>query len=92
MSEGFGLPLAEALKLGVPCVVSDIPPFHEVADTGALFADPESPKDFADKIMSLDDKQVRERLVKSGKKHIDTFSWENSARVLLDSCKKLAAN
>ncbi len=89
-SEGFGLPLAEALKLGVPCVVSDIPPFHEVAGEGALFADPTSPKDFADKIKQLDQKAKREMLIKSGHVHIDSFSWKKSATILLDTAKKLA--
>lgn len=89
-SEGFGLPLAEALKINVPCVVSDIPPFHEVAGQGALFADPNSPKDFAAKIKQLDDKGEREKLIKIGHKHIDTFSWEKSARVLLDAAQKLS--
>lgn len=88
-SEGYGLPLAEALKLGVPAVASDIPPFHEVAGDGALFADPNDPKDFANKIMSLDDLDARQKLVRKGKKHIDTFSWEKSARVLLNAAQGL---
>jgi len=88
-SEGFGLPLAEALKLGVPCVVSDIPPFHEVAGEGALFADPNDPKHFADKIMALDGKEAREKLIEIGRRHIDSFSWEQSARVLLGAAESL---
>ncbi len=89
-SEGFGLPLAEALKLGVPCVVSDIAPFHEVAGEGALFANPNDPEDFARKIAALDSKDEREKLIRIGKKHIDTFSWQKSAQVLLDAAKKLS--
>ena len=88
-SEGYGLPLAEALKLGVPCVVSDIPPFHEVAGQGALFADPEDPADFAYKISSLDEKSTREALVGGGKRHIETFSWQNSANTLLETAEQL---
>lgn len=39
-SEGFGLPLAEALVLGVPAICSDIPVFHEVAGDNATYIDP----------------------------------------------------
>lgn len=90
-SEGFGLPLAEALKLNVPCVVSDIPPFHEVAGKGALFANPTDPEDFADKIMLLDEKTKRNALTKVGHTHIDSFSWKKSAQTLLNAAKELVS-
>ncbi len=88
-SEGFNLNLAEALKLGVPCVFSDIPVHHEVAGDGALFADPRSPKDFAEKITSLDNVAVREALIAKGQAHIQKFSWQHSAHVLLSAARDL---
>lgn len=39
-SEGFGLPLVEAMVLGTPIVCSDIPVFHEVAGDHATYLDP----------------------------------------------------
>lgn len=89
-SEGFNLNLAEALKAGTPCVVSDIPVHHEVAGEGALFADPNSPDDFANKIRSLDDITSRQKLVHAGQVHIDTFSWQKSANILLNAAKQLS--
>lgn len=38
--EGFGLPLIEALAVGVPAIVSDIPVFHEIAGAVPEFLDP----------------------------------------------------
>lgn len=88
-AEGFGLPLIEALILGVPAVVTDMEVFHEVAGEGALYADPDDPQSFAARIASLDDKRRRETLVKKGQAHIKKFSWDNSAKALLDAVKNL---
>ena len=88
-SEGFGLPLIEAIQLGVPAVVTAMPIFCEVAGEGALYADPNSPKDFADKVKQLDDLKIRKKHVKAGKEHIKKYSWEHSAKVLYDSMLKL---
>lgn len=89
LDEGYGLPIAEALALGVPAVVSDISIFHEVANGGALYFDPSDPHDFATKITTLDDKTVRTKLATNGKRHIATFTWEASARALLNAINSL---
>lgn len=38
-AEGFGLPPAEALALGVPALCSDLPVFHEILGHSAIYAD-----------------------------------------------------
>lgn len=38
--EGYGLPLAEALSLGVPAIASDLPVFREIADDIPEYLDP----------------------------------------------------
>lgn len=88
LDEGYGIPVAEAMAMKVPVVVSDIPIFHEVGADGALYFNPHSPKDFAQKVLSLDTPSVRTERIKKGSKHIDSFSWDISARVLYDLIKK----
>ncbi len=42
-AEGFGLPLAEAVCCGAPCVATDIPALHEAGGNAALFVPPADP-------------------------------------------------
>ncbi len=88
-SEGFGLPLIEALSLGVPAVASDMEIFREVGGNGALFANPDSPEDFAQKVKELDDFKLRQELHKQGIPQAQKFSWDKSAKELYEACKNL---
>lgn len=87
--EGYGIPVAEALAMGVPAVISNIPIFHEVAAGGALYFDPKNPKQFADRVKELDDKAVLQQVIEAGKEHISSFTWEDSARSLLTIVKSI---
>lgn len=88
-SEGYGLPIAEALQLGTPVVVSDIPVFHEVAGYGGLYADPKSPENFARKVKELENGKLHAKLSKAGKEHINNFSWSASANTLINTVTNL---
>jgi len=87
--EGYGLPVAEGLALGVPAVLSDIPIFHEVAGDGALFAPATDARAFAHHISSLDDETTRNALAKKGKTHIARYSWADSADRLIKAAESL---
>lgn len=88
--EGFCLPLAEALALGVPAVVSNLDVLHEVAGDGALFSNPNRPQEFAEQVLKLDDPKTLKKVVSAGKKHIARYDWALSAKVLYETAKKLA--
>jgi len=51
--EGYGLPLIEALSLGVPAVVSDIPVFHEVSQGRAAFLSPLNGEAWREAVLKL---------------------------------------
>ncbi|RYF28982.1 MAG: glycosyltransferase family 1 protein [Chloroflexi bacterium] len=89
LNEGYGLPLAESLEMGIPAVVSDLPIHNEVAGQGALYFDPLNAKDFADKVRNLDDTLIVRDLIKEGQKHISQYRWSISAKILLNTTKKL---
>lgn len=87
--EGYGLPLAEALKLGIPAVVSDLEIHREVAGRGALYFPPNHPQMFAEQVKKLDDTELRENLLAEGSEHIEQFSWKSSAEQLLHAAREL---
>jgi glycosyltransferase involved in cell wall biosynthesis len=85
LDEGYGIPVAEAMAMSVPAVVSDIPVFHEVGADGALYFDPHSPKEFAEKVRLLDSPVARKEHIERGLKHMKQFSWDASAKSLLSA-------
>jgi glycosyltransferase involved in cell wall biosynthesis len=83
--EGFGLPALEAMGFGVPVLASTADAVLEVTGDAALHADPASHRDLADKIRRLDaDDDLRQRLVRAGRRRITEFSWDSAARATLD--------
>ena len=87
LDEGYGIPVAEAMAMGVPTVVSDIPVFHEVGANGSLYFDPHSARSFAEAVEKFNTKALRDEQIAKGKTHIETFSWDTSAQVLLNAIK-----
>ncbi len=83
LDEGYGIPVAEAIAMGVPVVASNISIFYEVGGDGVSYFEARSPKAFAEAVKKLDNPALRDAQIARGKAHIATFSWGASARVLL---------
>ena len=73
--EGFGLPVIEAMKAGVPVACSNTRSLPEIAANAALFFDPLSPEQIAWSMLLLcKDEKLRSRLVKAGDHRAEEFS------------------
>lgn len=88
-SEGFGLPLIEAMVRGVPVACTDMPVFHEVGGKAALYFDPADPADLAGQVRRLEQPAVRAQAVQAGYEQAAKFSWDDSARALLAAMETL---
>jgi glycosyltransferase involved in cell wall biosynthesis len=80
--EGWGLPISEALRFGVPVACSDLPVLREQAADAALFFNPSNPHDMVDAIRGLwTNDQLCMELSKRAMKVAERFSWEQTARI-----------
>jgi glycosyltransferase involved in cell wall biosynthesis len=83
--EGFGLPPLEAMRLGVPTIVSDAGSLPEVCGDGAWRVGVDDVDGLAQKLTwLLDSPAQRQALGAAGRAHALTFSWATTAKATLD--------
>lgn len=87
--EGFGIPVAEAMRAGCPVIAVNSSSIPEVAgDAGLLVKMPEIAL-FSDALQQLLVERNREELVKQGLLQAQKFSWENCYQNTLNVYKEL---
>lgn len=73
--EGFGMPLVEAMALGIPVASSRSASLEEIAGDAALLFDAKKPREIQEAILRLaNDPGLREALVEKGKIRASLFS------------------
>lgn len=91
-SEGFGLPLVEAMSVGTPTVHTDIPVFLEVAGgAGLTFGIGEDANLAAQVARLLDSTQTAASARDAGLAVASHHRWEHAAQQLWDLYRELAA-
>ncbi len=76
--EGFGYPMVEAMKLGVPVAASNTSSMKEIGEGAVLLFDPfktEEIKNAMEKMINNED--LRQKLITEGKNRSNSFSWKS---------------
>lgn len=87
--EGFGIPLVEAMGVGTPVVVSDIPIFREIGGDAAEYFDPSSPSAVAAAVRRLEerwDAASEASVVQAAR-----FRWADSAEQVVRAVERAVA-
>jgi len=85
LDEGFGLPVLEAMTLGIPVIHSTAEALLEVAGGAAIAVDVHGVNGtiaLAEALTGLDDETLRRDLASRGRARAAAFSWDSSATVL----------
>lgn len=89
-SEGFGIPLVEAMALGCPIVSSDRSCMPEICGDATLLADPDDAPAWQGHFRALvQSAGLREDLRARGLERVKLFSWQSSAQAYLGLLSRL---
>jgi glycosyltransferase involved in cell wall biosynthesis len=84
LSEGFGMPIIEAMSCGTPVITSKISCMPEISGKAAVLVDPLSAPSIADGMIKvLGDVDTKLDLIQSGLKNAKRFSWNKTAEKVL---------
>jgi glycosyltransferase involved in cell wall biosynthesis len=81
LSEGWGLPRAEAMQCGCATIITNVNGHNDYGtkDEDYLMVNPNNPEDLANSIIKLiNNDKLRFTISKSGTNLIQKFTWENS--------------
>jgi glycosyltransferase involved in cell wall biosynthesis len=88
--EGFGMPVVEAQRCGLACVISNAASLPEIGGDAALYHDPLDAVQLSDQLQSVyEDSALRAVLREKGILNAQRFSWNRHVDVLVAGFKKL---
>jgi glycosyltransferase involved in cell wall biosynthesis len=86
INEGFGIPILEAMRRGVPVACSRASALPEVAGEAARYFDPLNVEDIGAALVEvLGDQELADDLAARGRERERLFTWEAAAQATLDS-------
>ena len=93
ISEGFGLPVIEAMSYNLPVACSNTTSLPETAGDAALYFNPMNANEIAKILEKLWlDQGTRTKLIRKGEARWKTFTWENNAKVVAQHIDEVLNN
>ena len=77
--EGFGLPVAEAMKCGCPVIASRTSSLPEVGGDAPIYIDPESVDELVDAMDKVLDSEYRQKMIERGISQATGMTWRKIA-------------
>lgn len=88
--EGFGIPILEAMSLGVPVIASNVSSMPEVAVNAAILVNSNNTNEIAEAMnLLITDEDLRTDLIAKGKLRAQDFDWNTSAKKVVDAIYSL---
>jgi glycosyltransferase involved in cell wall biosynthesis len=91
--EGFGVPVLEAMKSGIPALTSENTSMAEICGDAALYFDPKEPASIAGELMHIyKDEDGRKLLIEKGFQQAAHFTWDRTAELVWQCIEKTVAS
>jgi glycosyltransferase involved in cell wall biosynthesis len=91
LTEGFGLPVLEAMSAGAAVLTSNVSSLPEVGGDAVAYADPYDVQSVADSLTTLlGDAPARGELGRQGAERALGFTWAHTTEVIVDQLRKAA--
>lgn len=87
--EGFGMPPLEAMACETPVISSNVSSLPWVVGKAGIVIDPYNELQMSNAMKRVLEDSVRASLISFATEHLKKFSWEDTARTLVDKAKKL---
>jgi glycosyltransferase involved in cell wall biosynthesis len=89
--EGFGIPPLEAMSYDVPVIVSRTSAMDVIFRDAALFVDEFTPEAVKAALNTLREPETRSHHIEAGRKLVEEYSWERTARIVSEDWERLLA-
>jgi glycosyltransferase involved in cell wall biosynthesis len=90
LDEGFGLPIVEAMAVGTPVVLSDIPIFREIGGDAGRYVPAMDPDAVAGAVTALEDPAEWRARSAASLEQARRFDWDRSAAELYEVLRRVA--